>query len=576
MRPLNPRRRDAGSSAAMDGEPTTQKWQIRLGICLLIAVMALPLRASSSESYMAKLFKHVDATQEQYVQELREWVAVQSVSAFAERRHDMIRMAEMAAERVRSLGGVAELAGVGNLTTPDGEVVQLPPVVLGTFGDDPAKPTVMAYGHLDVQPARKDDGWDSDPYVLTEKDGKLYGRGVSDNKAPVLAWLNSIEAFRSIGQPLPVNLRLVFESLEEVGSMGLAELLARRRHTFLRDVEHMCVSDSEWLSVGVPALSYGLRGNCYFFAEVTGTNKDLHSGTYGGSVHEALGDLVALMSSLESGAGNIAVPGLYDSVAPLTREEEEIYEKIHFDPEEFRKEIEAPALLYPTKDKILMHRWRYPALSLHGIEGAFADPGVKTVIPRRVLGKFSIRIVPNMDPDVVEDQVRRHLEAVFARRKSPNKLRVWAEVKAKPWVANVTDPLYTAGRRAFQAVHGREPDLIREGATIPIVADLERVVGKGIVLLPIGGADDAPHSQNEKVDRVNYINGIKLFAAFLHEVAQLPTAATAAAGAPGFRSLGGARSLEPNGGPARSTTSAKAAVLCCALLGLQVARRAGE
>uniref|UniRef100_S4RXJ5 Carnosine dipeptidase 2 n=1 Tax=Petromyzon marinus TaxID=7757 RepID=S4RXJ5_PETMA len=248
------------------------------------------------ESYMAKLFKHVDATQEQYVQELREWVAVQSVSAFAERRHDMIRMAEMAAERVRSLGGVAELAGVGNLTTPDGEVVQLPPVVLGTFGDDPAKPTVMAYGHLDVQPARKDDGWDSDPYVLTEKDGKLYGRGVSDNKAPVLAWLNSIEAFRSIGQPLPVNLRLVFESLEEVGSMGLAELLARRRHTFLRDVEHMCVSDSEWLSVGVPALSYGLRGNCYFFAEVlccvTGTNKDLHSETYGGSVHEALGDQI--------------------------------------------------------------------------------------------------------------------------------------------------------------------------------------------------------------------------------------------------------------------------------------------
>uniref|UniRef100_S4RWE8 Peptidase M20 dimerisation domain-containing protein n=1 Tax=Petromyzon marinus TaxID=7757 RepID=S4RWE8_PETMA len=229
--------------------------------------------------------------------------------------------------------------------------------------------------------------------------------------------------------------------------------------------------------------------------------------------------------SLESGAGNIAVPGLYDSVAPLTREEEEIYEKIHFDPEEFRKEIEAPALLYPTKDKILMHRWRYPALSLHGIEGAFADPGVKTVIPRRVLGKFSIRIVPNMDPDVVEDQVRRHLEAVFARRKSPNKLRVWAEVKAKPWVANVTDPLYTAGRRAFQAgtqVHGREPDLIREGATIPIVADLERVVGKGIVLLPIGGADDAPHSQNEKVDRIHFINGIKVFAAFLHEVGQLP------------------------------------------------------
>ncbi|CAM9219802.1 unnamed protein product, partial [Lampetra fluviatilis] len=218
-------------------------------------------------AFLQALFKHIDANQELYVKRLSEWVAVPSVSAWSESRPDVVRMVQLAAHEVTRLGGSVELVDIGTQTMPDGSTLALPPILLATLGTDAALKTVIIYGHLDVQPARLDDGWDTEPFTLTEKDGKLYGRGSTDDKGPVLGWLNVIEAFQNLKQPLPVNIKFCLEAMEESGSEGLEELVTTRRETFFSGVDYVCISDNYWLGKSKPCLTYGLRGIAYFFIE---------------------------------------------------------------------------------------------------------------------------------------------------------------------------------------------------------------------------------------------------------------------------------------------------------------------
>ncbi|XP_078543945.1 cytosolic non-specific dipeptidase isoform X2 [Lissotriton helveticus] len=399
---------------------------------------------------LPQLFKYVDEHQDLYVKRLAEWVAIQSVSALPEKRNETKRMMEVAAKEIERLGGTCELVDVGKQKLPDGSEIPLPPVILGRLGSDPGKKTVCVYGHLDVQPAALDDGWDSEPFVLEERDGKLYGRGSTDDKGPVLAWLNSIEAYQQLKQEVPVNLKFCFEGMEESGSEGLDDLIFARKDTFFKDVDYVCISDNYWLGKNKPCITYGLRGICYFFIEVECCAKDLHSGVYGGSVHEAMTDLIALMDSLVDRKGKILVPGIYEAVAPLSKDEEKIYQAIDFDLQDYASDIGTKRLLHNTKENILMHRWRYPSLSLHGIEGAFSASGAKTVIPKKVTGKFSIRLVPDMDPKEVEKQVQDHLTKRFAQQESPNKLKVHLGHGGRPWVADFNHPHFMAGRKAMK------------------------------------------------------------------------------------------------------------------------------
>ncbi|KAF3833979.1 hypothetical protein F7725_025183 [Dissostichus mawsoni] len=461
-------------------------------------------------AHLSALFKYVDEHQDLYVERLADWVAVQSVSAWPEKRGEIKKMMEMAAKDIERLGGTVEMVDIGKQKLPSGEEIPLPPIVLGHLGSDPAKKTVCIYGHLDVQPANIDDGWDTEPFTLVEKDGKLFGRGSTDDKGPVLAWFNCIEAHQKLNQKLPINIKFCFEGMEESGSEGLDELVFARKDTFLKDVDYVCISDNYWLGKTKPCITYGLRGICYFSIEVQCGDKDLHSGVFGGSVHEAMTDLIALMGSLLDNKGKILVPGMNDDVAPLLDEEKKLYEKIEFDLDEYCKD-----------EKILMHRWRYPSLSLHGIEGAFSEAGAKTVIPRKVIGKFSIRLVPDMDPKVVEKQVIEHLQKKFAKLGSPNKLNVYMGHGAKAWVSDFNHPHYMAGRKAMKTVFGVEPDLTREGGSIPVTLTFQEATGRNVMLLPLGSSDDGAHSQNEKLNRVNYIQGTKMLGAYFHEVSQL-------------------------------------------------------
>ncbi|XP_034029792.1 cytosolic non-specific dipeptidase isoform X2 [Thalassophryne amazonica] len=467
-----------------------------------------------------KLAQYVDNHQEEYVEALREWVSIESDSSNVHKRAELHQMMEVAAQKLRSMGGTVELVDIGEQELPDGTMLALPKVVTAQFGSDVNKSTVCIYGHLDIQPAKLEDGWATNPYNLTDINGNLYGRGASDNKAPVLAWIHAVEAYQALSMELPVNVKFVIEGMEETGSNGLDAMILAQRDTFFSDVDYFIISDCGWLS-RQPALTYGTRGNCYFFAEIEGPKLDLHSGVYGGSVIEPMTDLIGILDTLISPNGKILIPGIREAVAPLSDEEWKMYQNIQFDIDHYKSKIGVGQLMYSNKVDLLAHLWRYPTVSIHGIEGAFSDTGTKTVIPAKVTAKFSIRQVPNMDPAVVKKQVTDYLHSVFAKRKSPNKLKVTMVIGAKPWLADTQHPLYEAGKAAVRRVFDLDPDLIREGGTIPIARTLQDVTGKSIIMLPIGAFDDGLHSQNEKMSRYNYIEGTKLFIAYLNEVAHI-------------------------------------------------------
>ncbi|KFP88521.1 Beta-Ala-His dipeptidase, partial [Apaloderma vittatum] len=479
------------------------------------------MSSSSSSVLETEIFQYIDVHQNDFIKGLKEWVAVESDSVQPHRRKEVIRMMALAADRLAMLGATVNLVNLGSHQLSDGQDLPLPPVVLGELGKDPQNPTVCFYGHVDVQPAKKEDGWKTDPYTLTEINGNLYGRGATDNKGPVLAWINAVETFRALKLAMPVNFKFVIEGMEEAGSLGLEKLLEEENQCFFSDVDYIVISDNLWLSNKKPALTYGSRGNACFFVEVECGDKDLHSGTFGGIIHEPMMDLIALLDSLVDPTGRIQIPGIYDSIADLTEEERKLYESIEFDLEEHKKNSGVKKFLYGTKEEILLHLWRYPSLSIHGIEGAFHEPGIKTVIPAKVIGKFSIRQVPHMDLSVVKQQVVEYLEGVFSKRNSPNKLKVSMPLGVKPWLADVNDPLYKAARRAIRTVFGKDPDFIRDGSTVPVARMFQTITQKSVIMLPIGAADDGEHSQNEKISRYNYIEGTKVFAAFFLEISKL-------------------------------------------------------
>ncbi|XP_058790624.1 cytosolic non-specific dipeptidase [Phymastichus coffea] len=473
-------------------------------------------------STLVKLFKHIDSNKVKYINNLREAVAIKSVSAWPESRNEIIKMMKWAEAQFKQLGATTELAELGTQKLLNGNEIPLPPALLGSLGNDPKKKTVLIYGHLDVQPALKEDGWDTEPFELVEKDDKLYGRGSTDDKGPVLCWLHAIQGYQAIGEDIPVNLKFVFEGMEESGSEGLDELLWSRKDSFLKGIDYVCISDNYWLGTTKPCITYGLRGVCYFHVKVRCAAKDLHSGTFGGTVHEAMADLIYLMNTLVDVNGKILVDGIYDNVPKVTSEELIIYDDIEFDVDEYRDSCGATRLAHKEdKKQLLMHRWRNPTLSLHGIEGAFYEPGEKTVIPGTVIGKFSLRIVPDMTPEEVEKKVVAYIQKQWQARRSPNKMQVNMAHAGRPWSSNPDHPHYVAARLATKHVYKVDPDITREGGSIPVTLTFQEVTGKNVLLLPIGCGDDGAHSQNEKLNVRNYIEGTKLLGAYLYEVSEI-------------------------------------------------------
>ncbi|NWH73151.1 CNDP2 dipeptidase, partial [Piaya cayana] len=314
-------------------------------------------------SALETLFKYIDEHQDLYVQRLAEWVAIQSVSAWPEKRPEIRRMMEVAAKDIERLGGTTQLVDIGKQKLPDGSEIPLPPVVLGTLGSDPRKKTVCVYGHLDVQPAALEDGWDSEPFTLVEREGKLYGRGSTDDKGPVLAWLNALEAYQQTNQDFPVNVKFCLEGMEESGSEGLDDLIFAQRDAFFKDVDYCScnkvhILDNCKFPKCLPCLveqAVGARGqNLTIFTEFS----EGEGFCFPWKVFPAMTscffwlnpDIRCLFTgSLVDKKGKILIPGINEAVAPVTDEELALYEKIDFDLEEYAKDVGATKLLHDTK-----------------------------------------------------------------------------------------------------------------------------------------------------------------------------------------------------------------------------------
>lgn len=371
-------------------------------------------------------------------------------------------MGEFLADELSALGAEVQKRPLGK--QPSAEHLELPPVIIARYGNDKNKRTILVYGHYDVQPAGMEDGWATEPFKLTIDDkGRMFGRGSTDDKGPVLGWLNAIEAHQKAGVEFPVNLLCCFEGMEESGSEGLDDFINAEAKEFFADADAVCISDNYWLGTEKPCLTYGLRGVSYYSLEVSGPGADLHSGVYGGAAQEPMTDLVRLLGSLVDTDGKIQIPGIMDLVAPLTDEEKSLYGDIEFTMDNLYESLGSKTSIFPDKEQTLMARWRYPSLSVHGIEGAFSQPGAKTVIPAKVIGKFSIRTVPNMEPNDVDDLVYKYIDDQFAKLGSKNTMKRALLHAGKWWVANPKHWNFTAASKAGERVFGVKPDLIREG-----------------------------------------------------------------------------------------------------------------
>ena len=396
------------------------------------------------------------------------------------------QMSRFLFSELAALGATVEARPLG--PQPGKPHLELPPVIVARYGSSSSKRTILVYGHYDVQPALKEDGWATDPFTLSvdEKD-RMYGRGSTDDKGPVLGWLNAIQAHKEAGIDFPVNLLMCFEGMEEYGSEGLDEFIVKeaKKGGFFESAEAVCISDNYWLGTEKPCLTYGLRGCNYYSIEISGPGQDLHSGVYGGSAQEPMTDMVRMLASLVDTNGVIQIPGIKEMVAPLSEEEKSLYSSINFTMDNLYESIGSQTSIHPDKERTLMARWRYPSLSVHGIEGAFGAPGAKTVIPAKVIGKFSIRTVPNMEIEKVNEVVAKYCNEQFQKLKSKNTMKIAPMHCGKWWLASPKHWNFTAASKAAEKVFGVKPDLTREGGRCVLSSSMSLLIINILLLPPI-------------------------------------------------------------------------------------------
>ncbi|KAN0084531.1 hypothetical protein V8E55_008035 [Tylopilus felleus] len=465
-----------------------------------------------------KFFDYVDRSILGFVDRLLEAVRIPSISGDAAHEDDVKRMQTWLTDELKSLG-----------VSIDASPAEVPSLVLGRInGVEGSTKTVLVYGHYDVQPVS---GWAAQnadsphPFTPTRitqgNTDKVVGRGTTDDKGPVTGWLNVLDAHQKIDAKLPVNVRFLFEGTEESGNPAFEPWIAaesKKPNGFFAGIDCVCITDNYWFNARHPTLAYGLRGAAVFTVKITGAKNDLHSGIYGRMVHEPMTDMIQLLGKLVDTNGVIKVPGVELLVAPPTEEERQRYKDLGYTVEDLEKDTGARVELSEDPVELLMGRMRYPSLSIHGIDGG----RVGTIIPREVTGRFSLRLVEPQTPDVVATLVQNYLHEQFRASKSLNKIDVQYGFGALPWIGDKDHWNFQAAFAATKSVYGIEPFYTLEGGSVPLVFTLQNEIpGKpNVLLLPMGRSDDGAHSLSEKVDIFNYINGTKVYGAYLYEVAK--------------------------------------------------------
>jgi len=450
---------------------------------------------------LASVDEYVEKNRERFLAELIELLRIPSISTLPEHKADVHKAADHVAARLAE-------AGLDNV-----EVIPTAghPLVYGEWMGAPGKPTVLCYGHYDVQPPDPLDEWESPPFQPTVRDGNLYARGAADDKGQMYTHIKAVEALRAVTGSLPVNVKFLIEGEEEVGGASIARYVAENPKKLRADAA--LVSDTAMYAEGWPSLCTGLRGLIYAEISASGPARDLHSGLYGGAAPNAVYGLIDLLAKAKDDNGFIRMPDLYEDVEPPAPEEKASWQELPFDESEFlEKEVGAPALIGEPGFSVLERIWARPTFEVHGIAGGFTGAGSKTVIPAKATAKVSFRLVPRQDPDKVLARFREWVE-----QNTPPGIRASVKVLASSPAVSV-NPSHAAiqtAARALSEAFGRKTVFIRSGGSVPVVGDLDRHLGIPAVMMGLGLPDDGLHSPNEKFSLFHFYTGIKAVARFL-------------------------------------------------------------
>lgn len=449
------------------------------------------------------VIEFIESHQQQYLEELKEFLRIPSISTRNEYKPEIERAARWLAEKLRSAG----MEGVEVIPTATH------PLVYAHTKQVPGRMTILIYGHYDVQPAEPLEPWTSPPFDPTVRQGNLYARGSADDKGQFHLHLKALEALRATEGDLPINVKVIVEGEEEIGSKNLWAFVADNRHRLKADA--LVLSDTSMLARGVPSITYGLRGLNYYQVEVTGPAQDLHSGVFGGAVPNPITILAQAISRLHRKNGRVAVPGFYADVARLSRSERKAIEALPWKEKEFRRIVGAPDLCGEKGYSVLERIWCRPTLELNGIWGGYTGHGEKTVIPAKASAKLSTRLVPNQDPAriarLVEGRVRQAL---------PKTVDCKFDVLSigQPWLADYSQPIFRKAIDSLERGFAKKAVFIREGGSIPFVAQMHSLLKIPCVLLGFGLPDENAHAPNEHLSLENYFGGLRSVALFYKDL----------------------------------------------------------
>ena len=387
------------------------------------------------------------------------------------------------------------------------------PVVYADWLHAEGKPTILVYGHYDVQPVDPLELWDSAPFEPEVRDNKLYARGASDDKGQVFMHIKAVEALMKESGSLPVNVKFLIEGEEEIGSPSLESYIVDNKDKLSADV--IVISDTGMQGPGQPAVCYGLRGLCGVQIDVKGAKSDLHSGLYGGGVQNPLHAIVELLASFRDKEGTIAVEGFYDNVRPLSDEEREAYEALGFDEDDLKNEIDVPELFGEKGFSHLERTWARPTLELNGIFGGFSGEGIKTVLPAEAGVKITCRLVPDQDPDEIVEKLKAHIEK---HKPAGVTVTVTEFDKGKPFITPFDHPAIQAAGRSYEKVYNVPTAYTRGGGSIPIVAAFDEILELPVVLMGFGLSTENFHAPNEHFHLENFDQGLRVIGDYYYEI----------------------------------------------------------
>jgi len=457
---------------------------------------------------MIKVIDFIHTNRDRYLSELKQFLAIPSISALPQHAGDVKACAEWAAAGMTRIG----LQNVRLETTPGH------PIVYGEWLGAPGAPTILFYGHYDVQPVDPLELWDSPPFEATIRDGEIYARGSADDKGQVFMHFKAIEAHLKQQGTLPVNIKVIIEGEEEVGSKNLDNFVTANRELLKCDV--VVISDSAMFDRGVPSICYSLRGLVYFQIDLRGTTSDLHSGLFGGAVANPNFVLAQMLSQMKDKSGRVKITGFYDDVRELSQEERDAWKKLPFNEKQYKKGLGAPKLHGETGYTTLERVWGRPTFEVNGIMGGFTGEGAKTVIPAVAMAKVSMRLVPNQDPDKIAEVFEAYVQEIAPPTVEVKVTRMHG---GKPWLTEYDNPYVQAAGRAIEQGFGKAPVFCREGGSIPVVQTFQDELKVPAVLFGVGLPDENAHAPNEKLDLGNFHNGIVASAILYDEISKVRT-----------------------------------------------------